>query len=173
MTAPTPEYLRKLASAASTDLLMRWRVRAVASLQQAADALAAESDRADRAELLIRDAPHESWCASNDWGDDLEPDDAPPCDCWKSETDPASMALDLAELLTWHSDVAEDNSYNDRVRRIHRMTVKALANLTAERDQARASLVEARSAWLDGANWAHPGVLIEIGDNPYGTEATA
>lgn len=23
-------------------------------------------------------------------------------------------------------------------------------------------------AWLAGANWAHPGVVIEIGDNPYG-----
>ena len=54
-------------------------------LREAANALAAERDRADRAELLIRDAPHESWCASDDWGNDLNPDDAPPCDCWKSE----------------------------------------------------------------------------------------
>jgi hypothetical protein len=66
-----------------------------------------------------------------------------------------------------HTDLLED------VGSVLRDAAHALAAMALERDVAHANLAEARLAWLAGANWAHPGVLIEIGDNPYGIEATA
>jgi hypothetical protein len=52
------------------------------------DALAA-ADELDRLRIVLTDAPHDTWCASHDWGNDNHPGDARPCDCWK-----ADVALD-------------------------------------------------------------------------------
>lgn len=45
-------------------------------------ALAAEHERAARAEARLADAPHEVWCATKDSRRVYE---FAPCDCWKSE----------------------------------------------------------------------------------------
>jgi hypothetical protein len=54
MTALTSDYLRTLAVAPNR-LGDGWRISAVAALHQSADALAAERDRADRAEALLEE----------------------------------------------------------------------------------------------------------------------
>ena len=43
------------------------------------------ADELDSLRIVLTDAPHDTWCASHDWGNDNHPGDARPCDCWKAD----------------------------------------------------------------------------------------
>lgn len=103
-----------------------------------------------------------------------------------SEKRTPGLTPDVAELLTWHSEVAEDDYYSEQVREIHRMTVealKALADVALERDAAHANLVEEQGradraetalvvAWDRGVDYGFCHDRPNLSDNPYLSRTT-
>jgi len=75
MTDPVDtDALRRLAQSAEHG----WDTETGPSLRAAANEV-------DRLRIVLTDAPHDTWCASHDWGNDNHPGDARPCDCWKAD----------------------------------------------------------------------------------------